>query len=158
MEVPRLGVKWELQLLPYTAATETIWAAFVTYAIICSNAGSLTHWAKPGIKPTSSWKLVGFSTCWTKIETPLIVTLTYISLMISDIEHLLMYLLSIHIFFGKISIQMLWPILFFFLLLFYFFKFFSSIVNLQGCDHFCCTTKWHSHTYTYIHSLDSFPT
>ena len=26
----------------------------------CSNARSLTHWAKPGIKPTTSWFLVGF--------------------------------------------------------------------------------------------------
>ena len=26
--------------------------------------GSLTHWAKPGVKLTSSWILVGFLTCW----------------------------------------------------------------------------------------------
>ena len=40
MEVPGLGVKLELQ---------------PTYA--AGNAGSLTHWMKPGIEPTSSWML-----------------------------------------------------------------------------------------------------
>ena len=28
-----------------------------------------------------------------------------------------------------------------------------SMVNSQGCDHFCCRTKRSSHTYTHIHSL-----
>ena len=36
-----------------------ILAASVTYAAACSNTGSLTHWRRPGIKPTSSWIL-----CW----------------------------------------------------------------------------------------------
>ena len=45
-EVPRLGVQSELQLLTYTTAH--------------GNDGSLTHWAGPGIKPTSSWIPVGF--------------------------------------------------------------------------------------------------
>ena len=31
-----------------------IWATSVTYAAIWSNTGSLTHWARPGIEPTSS--------------------------------------------------------------------------------------------------------
>ena len=34
-----------------------------------------------------------------------------------------------------------------------YFLFYWSIVDLQGWDNFCCTTKWPSHTYTYIHSL-----
>ena len=46
MEVPRLGVQLELQLPAYTAAH--------------GNAKSLTHWARPGIEPTTSWFLVGF--------------------------------------------------------------------------------------------------
>ena len=40
----------------------------------------------------------------------------------------------------------------------FFFKFYWSIVNLQGCDHFCWTTKWPSHTYIHVHShSESFP-
>ena len=37
-----------------------IWAASATYTTAHSNAGSLTHWERPGIKPTSSGILVGF--------------------------------------------------------------------------------------------------
>ena len=36
------------------------WATSVTYTIAHSNAGSLTHWARPGIKPESLWMLVRF--------------------------------------------------------------------------------------------------
>ena len=44
MEVPRLGVKLELQLLVYTTATATRnLSASVTYTTVHSNAGSLTH-------------------------------------------------------------------------------------------------------------------
>ena len=32
---------------------------FATYTTACGNAGSLAHWARPGIKPKSSWTL-----CW----------------------------------------------------------------------------------------------
>jgi len=46
MEVPRLGVELELQLQAYTTAH--------------GNAGSLTHWARPGIELSSSWMLVRF--------------------------------------------------------------------------------------------------
>ena len=49
VEVPRLWVKLELQLPAYTIAHS-------------SNTRSLTHWAKPGIEPTSSWILMGFLT------------------------------------------------------------------------------------------------
>ena len=39
----------------------------------------------------------------------------------------------------------------------FFFKFYWSVVDLQGCDNFCCTKKWF--TCTHIHSLSySFPT
>ena len=34
----------------------------VTYSTAHSNAGSLTHWARPGIEPVSSWILVRFLT------------------------------------------------------------------------------------------------
>ena len=46
MEVPRPGVKLELelQLLAYTTATETPALSHISrYTIACSNAGSLTH-------------------------------------------------------------------------------------------------------------------
>ena len=56
MEVPRLGVKLELQLLAYTRAH--------------SNAGSLTLWARPGMEPLSSWILVKFVNRWATARTP----------------------------------------------------------------------------------------
>ena len=37
-----------------------IWAASAIYTTAQSNTGSLTHWARPGIKPASSWMLVRF--------------------------------------------------------------------------------------------------
>ena len=37
-----------------------IWAVSATYVTAHSNYRSLTHWARPGIEPVSSWILVGF--------------------------------------------------------------------------------------------------
>ena len=37
-----------------------IWTASVTYTTTHDNARSLTHWARPGIEPATSWFLVGF--------------------------------------------------------------------------------------------------
>ena len=37
-----------------------IWAKSTTYTIAHSNARSPTHWERPGIKPATSWILVGF--------------------------------------------------------------------------------------------------
>ena len=76
MEVPRLGVKSELQLLAYTTATPTTDAA--TWDPRCLwptpqllQRQILTHWMRPGIKPTASWILVRFLTCWATTGTPL---------------------------------------------------------------------------------------
>ena len=55
MEVPRLGVELELQLRLHHSH---------------SNTGSLTHWARPGIKPASSRILVGFINRWARKGTP----------------------------------------------------------------------------------------
>ena len=55
MEVPRLGVKLDLQLLAYNTAN--------------GNTGSLTHWARPWIETASSWILVSFITCWVAMGT-----------------------------------------------------------------------------------------
>ena len=58
MEVPRPVVKLELQLRTTPQPQQHwIWAASVTNAAACGNARSLTHWARPGIKPTPSWTL-----------------------------------------------------------------------------------------------------
>ena len=44
MEVPRLRVKSELQLLAYTTATATLdLSLFCTYTMAYGNAGSLMH-------------------------------------------------------------------------------------------------------------------
>ena len=77
MKVPRLGVKSKLQLPAYTIAKAMqIWATSVTYTTVHGNAGSLTHWARPGIKRVSSWILVRFVNHWAMTGTPRIKYLT----------------------------------------------------------------------------------
>ena len=56
MEVPRLGIELELLPLAYTTAH--------------GNARSLTHWARSGIKPMSSWMLVRFVSAEARWELP----------------------------------------------------------------------------------------
>ena len=71
MEVPRLGVELELQLLAYTTATAT-----PDLSQVCDlhhnsqQCPILTHYVRPGIKPTSSWMLVGFITSEPQGEVP----------------------------------------------------------------------------------------
>ena len=61
MDVPSLGVKLELHLLPMPQPYQCHFqATSVTYTTAHSSAGSLTHWVSPGIELTSSWILVGF--------------------------------------------------------------------------------------------------
>ena len=52
MEFPRLGVEFD--------RNSQIQAMSATYTTTHNNARSLTHWARPGIEPSSSWKLVSF--------------------------------------------------------------------------------------------------
>ena len=47
-----------------------IWAVSVIYTTAHGNLGSLTHWVRPGIKPTSSWMLVRFINRWAMRGTP----------------------------------------------------------------------------------------
>ena len=47
-----------------------IWAASVTYTAAHGNTGSLSHWARPGIKPETSWFLVGFVNHCSMTVTP----------------------------------------------------------------------------------------
>ena len=63
MEVTKLGVESQLQLPAYTAATAARYLSHIwTYTTAYGNAGSWTHWARPGIKSSSSWILVWFIT------------------------------------------------------------------------------------------------
>ena len=61
MELPKPGVELELQLPGYTSAT---------YTTAHGNARSLTHGARPGIKPVSSWMLARFVSTepWWKLQ------------------------------------------------------------------------------------------
>ena len=74
MEVPRLGVKSEHQSYSCWPIPQPqqcgIQAKSATYTIAHSNAGSLTNWARPGIKPATSWILVRFVTHWATMGTP----------------------------------------------------------------------------------------
>ena len=47
-----------------------IWAASATYTTAHSNAGSLTHWVRPGMEPATLWFLVGFVNHWATTGTP----------------------------------------------------------------------------------------
>ena len=47
-----------------------IWTMSLTYTATYGNAGSLTHWERPGIEPVSSWTLITFITCWATVGTP----------------------------------------------------------------------------------------
>ena len=47
-----------------------IWAVSATYTTARSNTGSLTHWARTGIEPITSWFLVGFVSHCTTTGTP----------------------------------------------------------------------------------------
>ena len=73
MDVPRLGVKPQLQLPGYATATAT---ATPNPSRICDihpthhNAGSLNHWARPRIEPASPWILVRFLTHGATTGTP----------------------------------------------------------------------------------------
>ena len=61
MEIPRLGVESELQLLAYTIATATSYpSASSTHTTAHGNAGSLTSWARPEIEPETLWFLLRF--------------------------------------------------------------------------------------------------
>ena len=71
MEVARLEVEVELQLLPMPQSEQyRIWAASATYTTAHGNTGALTHWARPGMEPASSWILFRFVTTEPQWELP----------------------------------------------------------------------------------------
>ena len=71
MEVPRLGSSWNCscQSMPQSQQCQT-WATSATYTKGHPYAGSLTHWARSGIKPSTSWALVEFVNHWATRGTP----------------------------------------------------------------------------------------
>ena len=71
MEVPRLGVESEPQLLAYTAATAVPDLSHISNLYHSSRQhGSLTHWMRPGLEPVSSWVLVTFVSAEPQWELP----------------------------------------------------------------------------------------
>ena len=63
MEVPRLGLNQSYSCQPTLQPQQCkIPAASVTCTTVHGNMASLTHQVRPGIKPTSSWILIGFIT------------------------------------------------------------------------------------------------
>ena len=59
MEVPRLVSSWSCSRQPRPQPWQhRIRAASVTYTTAHGNAGSLTHWIRPGMEPATSWFLV----------------------------------------------------------------------------------------------------
>ena len=58
---PGYGSNWSCSHWPLLQSQQPqIWASSATYSTAQVNAGSLTHWTRPGIEPVSSWILVGF--------------------------------------------------------------------------------------------------
>ena len=65
VEVPRLGSHWSQSFWPIPQPQQCgIQATSVTNTTAHGNAGSLTHWTRLGIRPTSSWILVEFVNHW----------------------------------------------------------------------------------------------
>ena len=65
MQVPRLGARDQIGATAaglHHSHSNTRSEPCLTYTTAHSNSGSLTHWVRPGIQPTSSWILVGFVT------------------------------------------------------------------------------------------------
>ena len=48
---------WSCSHQPTPETQHQIWATSATYTTAHGSAGSLTHWARPGIKPSTSWFL-----------------------------------------------------------------------------------------------------
>ena len=49
------GSKWSCNCQPTPQPPQLwIWATSLTYTTVCGNARTLTHWAMPGMEPTSS--------------------------------------------------------------------------------------------------------
>ena len=71
VEVPRLGVNRSYSGQPMPQPQQhQIQATSSTHTTAHCNAGSLTHWVRPGFEPLSSWLLVRFVNHWATMRTP----------------------------------------------------------------------------------------
>ena len=71
MEVPRQGPNQSCSCRPMPQPQQHgIQATSATYTTAHGNAGSLTHWARPGIEPATSWFPVGFISAAPRRELP----------------------------------------------------------------------------------------
>ena len=71
MEGPRPGVQSELQLPAYTTAAATWDLSLVCNLYHSSGQCQILNWVRPGIKPASSWILVGFLITEPQRELPM---------------------------------------------------------------------------------------
>ena len=71
--IPRLGIESEPQPQQWE-----IQATSATYTTARGNVGSLTHWARPGIEPVSSWILVRLVNNWATTGTLVLFLLIYL--------------------------------------------------------------------------------
>ena len=63
LEVPGLGLNWSCSRRPMPGPQPLgIGAMSVTYTTVHGNTRSLTHWARPGIEPPTSWFLDSLTT------------------------------------------------------------------------------------------------
>ena len=71
MEVARRGINRSCCCQPMPKPQQRqIQAASANYTTAHGNAGSLTYWARPGIKPKTSWFLVRFVSAAPRRELP----------------------------------------------------------------------------------------
>ena len=91
MKVSRLGFKLELLCCQPTPQPQQlgIWAASATYSIAQGSAGSLTHWVRPDMGPTSSRILVGLVTAEPQQKLPYSIFWWWISKFLMSVPSLL---------------------------------------------------------------------
>ena len=82
MEDPRLGSNQSCSCWSTPDTQQRgIWAASATYTTAHGNTESLTHWARPGIEPSTSWFPVGFINHWAMTGTPINNLFSYLNYM-----------------------------------------------------------------------------
>ena len=71
MEIPRLGLKLELQLQPMPQLRQHwIQTPSASYTAACGNPSSLTHWVRPGIELHTHRDNTGALTLWAAMGAP----------------------------------------------------------------------------------------